>query len=102
LSDQEEAQEFTEDEKKIIHNKGLLFDRLLQSERFKDFLAVNYDFMKNPETMTLVVVEVPDDVVLERARKLLSEKLEKNTSQVRLATPQDMVDLVDLDKIENN
>lgn len=61
----------TEEDKNNLMSKGLLFEQLLQSEKFVSFFRMNYDLVTTDAdgTMSLYLVEVPDEVALERARE---------------------------------
>lgn len=51
--------------------KGLVLEQLLQSDKFQQFFAVNYDLVKHEDNGELYVVEVPDEVAMGRASEAM-------------------------------
>lgn len=81
--------EFTEEEKNILVQKGLLLTQLLESSKFVQFLNMNYDIMNDEETKSLFVVEVPDDVAMQRAAEIMKEQA-ADAPKVQPASLQDL------------
>lgn len=81
--------ELTEEETRILTQKGLLFEQLLESGKFKQFIDMNYDIIFLQDTNTIQVVEVPDEVALERASKIMQEQ-QKNAPRVQPASASDL------------
>jgi len=63
----EEEIVLTEEQKLILIAQGMLLQQFLESEKFRTFVSMNYDLMRDEETKLLYVVEVPDDVAAQRA-----------------------------------
>lgn len=84
--------DFTEEQKNALISKGLLFEQLLQSDKFIPFFKMNYDLMKDEDTQTVYLVEVPDEVARERAMEMAKEQI-KDAPQVVPATPADLKEL---------
>lgn len=73
---------YSEEEKESLIQKGLVLDQLLQSEKFVQFMNLNYDFVRDEATKMMYVVEVPDQVAMQRAQAMI----EAQTPSVVLAS----------------
>lgn len=70
----------SDQDKQNLMSKGLLFEQLLQSEKFQSFFRLNYDLVHTEDDSgvpTLYLVEVPDSVALERAREEMKSSITK-------------------------
>lgn len=78
----------TEREKAELIQQGLLFQQLLQSDRFKAFFNVFYDLRKDEDTKTMYLVEVPDEISMKRVARLHATS--QDVSIVASATDKDV------------
>lgn len=73
----EEPTQMTDQERAELIGYGLIFNQLLQSDRFKTFFLCNFDLVKvvddGEKTIDMHVVEVPPQLVPERMKKLIAE-----------------------------
>lgn len=88
---EEDAQDasWTEDEKEVLIQKGLLLTQLLESDKFVQFINLNYDIVREEGTKMMYVIEVPDNVAMERVAGAMKEQAKNQPSLVH-ATPADL------------
>lgn len=87
--DSREDQPMTELERNELVGYGLIFNQLMQSDRFKTFFKLNYDLVKvvddDTKTITMHVLELPDAKVAERMRAHMIEE-KKNAPMVEVVS----------------
>ena len=83
---EEIEKEWTQEEREVLIQKGLVFTQLLDSIKFKQFLELNYDFVREEESRMMYVVEVPDEVAMKRA----AEAMKAAQPDLVTATPADL------------
>lgn len=69
----EEHATLTEEAQHNLIEKGLVFEQLLQSERFTEFFNYNYDLAMDEESRELSLIEVPPEEVMKRTKKAMLE-----------------------------
>ncbi len=96
------ADEETTEERATRLYYSELMQQCLQSERFVDWFTCNFDVHRNtdPETKqwSLVVVEVPPEVVEHRMMQLMAKKIKEDESRIVTASPADLKALELLEK----
>ena len=81
-------QDFSDEEKALLVQKGLLLEQLLQSDKFVQFFNMNYDLMSDGDTKELFLVEVPDAEAAKRAAAIIKQQM--GNQSVVAATIADM------------
>lgn len=89
MTEEKEELDFTDEEKELLIQKGLLLTQFLQSDKMVQFIDMNFDLIKEEGTKSISVVEVPDDEALRRAQVMMKEQVQ-NSSVVQQASARDI------------